>query len=145
MIIFIKEEKGFTGIDIAISLIVITIFISMIANLIANINLTAQDTNRKTIATSYAVQEIEKIKAQGYLDSYDSKGIAKEEVLKEEDIYNGSEFTGYNKKIVIRDYVLVVNDTTKKSNIVKEITVNISYKVGNKEKNVKISTYVAKE
>ena len=30
-------------------------------------------------------------------------------------------------------------------NIVKEITVNISYKVGNKEKNVKISTYVAKE
>ena len=135
----IKEEKGFTGIDIAISLIVITIFISMIANLIANINLTAQDTNRKTIATSYAVQEIEKIKAQGYLDSYDSKGIAKE------DIYNGSEFTGYNKKIVIRDYVLVVNDTTKKSNIVKEITVNISYKVGNKEKNVKISTYVAKE
>ena len=141
----IEEEKGFTGIDIAISLIVITIFISIIANLIANINLTAQDTNRKTIATSYAVQEIEKIKAQGYLDSYDSKGIAKEEVLKEEDIYNGSEFTGYNKKIVIRDYVLVVNDTTKKSNIVKEITVNISYKVGNKEKNVKISTYVAKE
>ena len=141
----IKEEKGFTGIDIAISLIVITIFISIIANLIANINLTAQDTNRKTIATSYAVQEIEKIKAQGYSDSYDSKGIAKEEVLKEEDIYNGSEFTGYNKKIVIRDYVLVVNDTTKKSNIVKEITVNISYKVGNKEKNVNISTYVAKE
>lgn len=141
----IKEEKGFTGIDIAISLIVITIFIAMIANLIANINLTAQDTNRKTIATSYAVQEIEKIKAQGYLDSYDSKGIAKENILKEEDIYNGSEFTGYNKKIVIRDYVLVVNDTTKKSNVVKEITVNISYKVGNKEKNVKISTYVAKE
>lgn len=141
----IKEEKGFTGIDIAISLIVITIFIAMIANLIANINLTAQDTNRKTIATSYAVQEIEKIKAQGYIEYYDSKGITKEDILKEEDIYNGSEFTGYNKKVVIRDYVLVVNDTTKKSNIVKEITVNISYKVGNKEKNVKISTYVAKE
>ena len=65
----IKEEKGFTGIDIAISLIVITIFIAMIANLISNINLTAQDTNRKTIATSYAVQEIEKIKAQGYIDN----------------------------------------------------------------------------
>lgn len=141
----IKEEKGFTGIDIAISLIVITIFIAMIANLISNINLTAQDTNRKTIATSYAVQEIEKIKAQGYIEFYDSKGITKEDILKEEDIYNGSEFTGYNKKVVIKDYVLVVNDTTKKSNIVKEITVNISYKVGNKEKNVKISTYVAKE
>ena len=141
----IKEEKGFTGIDIAISLIVITIFIAMIANLISNINLTAQDTNRKTIATSYAVQEIEKIKAKGYIEYYDYKGIKKEDILKEEDIYNGSEFTGYNKKVVIRDYVLVVNDTTKKSNIVKEITVNISYKVGNKEKNVKISTYVAKE
>ena len=141
----IREEKGLTGIDIAISIILLTIFISLIGNIIANINLTAQDTNRKTIATSYAVQEIEKIKAQGYIESYDSKGITKEDTLKEEDIYSGSEFTGYNKKIVIRDYVLVVNDTTKKSDIVKEITVNISYKVGNKEKNVKISTYVAKE
>ena len=141
----IKDEKGLTGVDIAISLIIITIFIAMIANLIAITNLTSQDAQRKSIATSYAIQEIEKIKAKGYVSDYDSKGITSEEILNEEDIYNNSEFTGYHKKISIKDYVLIVNDTTKQKDVVKEITVEISYKLGNKEKNVKISTYIAKE
>lgn len=69
----VKEEKGMTGIDIAISVIIITIFIAMVANLIANINLNSKDVERKTIATSYAVQEIEQIKAIGYIDSYHGK------------------------------------------------------------------------
>ena len=141
----IKDEKGLTGVDIAISLIIITIFIAMIANLIATTNLTSQDAQRKSIATSYAIQEIETIKAKGYVSDYDSKGITSEEILNEEDIYNNSEFTGYHKKISIKDYVLIVNDTTKQKDVVKEITVEISYKLGNKEKNVKISTYIAKE
>ena len=66
----IKEEKGVTGIEIAISVILITIFIALIANLISNINLNSEDTKRKTIATSYAVQEIENRKAKGYLEQY---------------------------------------------------------------------------
>lgn len=69
----IKEEKGVTGIDIAISVIVITIFIAMIANLIASININAKKSERKTKATSYAVQEIEKIKALGYITDYAGK------------------------------------------------------------------------
>ena len=140
-----KSEKGYTGVDIAISIIIATIFIALIANLITNINLNVQDTNRKSIATSYAVKEIEKIKAQGYINSYDSKGVTNEETINEEDIYNNSEFTGYHKKTTIKDYILIVNDNTKKKDVVKEIEVEISYKTGNKEKNVKISTYVAKE
>lgn len=70
---YIREEKGITGIDIAISIILITIFIAMIGNLIANINLNSQSTERKTIATSYAVQEIEKIKSLGYINDYEGK------------------------------------------------------------------------
>ncbi len=69
----IKEEKGLTGIDIAISVILLTIFIAFIANLISNINLKSEETKRKTEATSYAVQEIENIKAKGYIDDYDGK------------------------------------------------------------------------
>ena len=91
------------------------------------------------------MQEIEKIKAKGYVDTYDSKGITGEEILAEDDIYSNSEFTGYHKKTTIKDYVFVVNDTSKEKDIVKEITVEISYKVGNEEKNVQISTYIAKE
>ena len=79
-----RSEKGFTGIDIAISVIIITIFISMMANLISNINLNSKKMERTEIATAYAVQEIEKIKAQGYIDNYNEKGIDSEEVLNEE-------------------------------------------------------------
>lgn len=69
----IKEEKGLTGIDIAISIILLTIFIATIGSLIANINLNSEKTERKTIATSYAIQEIEKIKSQGYVIEYEGK------------------------------------------------------------------------
>ena len=140
----IKEEKGLTGIDIAISLIIITIFISTIANLIANVNLNSKSMERKSIATSYAVQEIEKITAQGYKIDYNDKGITEEQVVKEEDIYKNSEFTGYHKTVTIKDYVLIVNDSTKQKNVVKQITTNISYKLGKENQNVTISTYVAK-
>ena len=43
----------------------------------------------------------------------------------------------------VQDYLIKINDFSK--DVVKEITVEISYKLGNKEKNVKISTYIAKE
>lgn len=58
-----KNENGFTGIDIVISVIIITIFVALIANLITNINLKSTGIERKTKATSYAVQEIEKIES----------------------------------------------------------------------------------
>ncbi len=141
----VKEEKGLTGVDIAISIVVMTIFIAMIANLIANITLNTQDIKRKSTATSYAIQEIEKVKAQGYIDDYNSKGIDSEDVLKDEDIYSNSEFSGYHKKVTIKDYVLVKNNKNKKQDIVKEITVEISYKLGGKDKKVTITTYVAKK
>lgn len=142
----IKEEKGITGIDIAISIILITIFISLIGNLIVNINMNSKNTQRKSIATSYAVQEIEKSKSLGYMQDYDNKGISKKDVIREEDIYEKSgDFTGYHKTIFIEDYVLLNNDATKINNLVKKITVEISYKLGNKVQNVDISTFVAKE
>lgn len=144
----IKKEDGITGVDIAMSVIIVTIFISLIANLIVNINLNKTETQRMSIATSYAVQEIEKIKANGYIEEkYDEKGITNEEILNQiygEDILDSNgEFTGFNKKIFIKDYKLI--DNTKQKNLLKQITVEISYKISGKDKNVTISTYIAKE
>lgn len=139
----IKEEKGIAGTDIAISVIVITIFIAVIANLIANINVNSKEIERKTIATSYAVQEIETIKTRG-ITSYIGKGT-EEAYLIEEDILEGEEFTGYHKTIIVKDYTLIKNDTTKQKDILKEVTVEISYKVANKEKKVTLSTYITGE
>lgn len=70
-------------------------------------------------------------------------GINSEEILKDEDIKENQQITGYHKKVLIKDYALITSDIAKKSNLVKEITVDISYKIANKEKNVKISTYIS--
>ncbi len=138
---YIKSQKGITAVDIAISLIIITIFIAVIANLIVNINLNAENMERKSIATTYAIQEIEKIKAKGYIEDYNDKGTQKEEEITQstDNIKNG-----YAKKVSIKDYVLIKNDNSKQKNLVKEIAVEISYKLNNKEQNVKLSTYITK-
>lgn len=141
----IKEEKGFTGIDIAISVIIITIFIAIIANLISNINLTSEETKRKTIATSYAVQQMEIIKAQGYIENYEGKGINKKDTIIDEDIKKDGNSTGYHKIVTIKDYTLIKNDSKAQTNLVKEITVQISYKLAGKDENIEISTYIKKE
>lgn len=145
----IKGQKGYTGIDITISIIIITVFIAVIANLITNINLNSKNIERKSVATSYAIQEIENIKAQGYTQYYEGKGI-EEEFVEENDILDSdNNFSGYHKKITIKDYSLIQkninNDNSKISNLVKEVTVEISYSLGNNENNVIISTYITKE
>ena len=86
----IKDEKGLTGVDIAISLVIVTMFVAIIANLIANINLDTEKMDRKSKALAYAVQEIETRRATGYIEKYNGMGTSKEETLKEEDIYNNS-------------------------------------------------------
>ncbi len=139
----IKNEKGIAGIDIAISIIIITIFIAMIGNLIVNINLNNKETERRTIATTYAVQEIENLKAKK-IEEYLDEGITEAYII-DEDIEKDGNYSGYHKKIIIKDYVLIKQDNTKEPNIVKEATVEISYKVGNKERKISLSTYISKE
>jgi len=142
----IKDEKGLTGVDIAISLVIVTMFVVIIANLIANINLDTEKMDRKSKALAYAVQEIETRRATGYIEKYNGMGTSKEgETLKEEDIYNNSEFTGYHKVVSIKDDILVENSGTKTADTTKQITVEVFYKLGNNEESIKISTYISKE
>lgn len=140
---YIKGEKGLTGIDIAISIIIITIFISVLANLIMNINLNSEKTKRMEIAAAYAVQEIEQLKAKGYIDEYNNKGVDNEDVISEKDIMDEkNNFTGYSKTTTIKDYVLIKNDKSKQKNLLKELTVTVSFKLGNNTENIDISTYI---
>ena len=142
----IKDEKGLTGVDIAISLVIVTMFVAIIANLIANINLDTEKMDRKSKALAYAVQEIETRRATGYIEKYNGMGTSEEgETLKEEDIYNNSEFTGYHKVVSIKDDILVENSGTKTADTTKQITVEVFYKLGNNEESIKISTYISKE
>lgn len=72
------------------------------------------------------------------------KGITEPYII-EEDIMKDDNFSGYHKKIIVKDYVLIKEDESKQENLVKEIVVEISYKLANKEKTISISTLITNE
>lgn len=141
----IKNEKGITAIDIVLSVIIITVFTTLIGGLIIRININSKESERKSIAMSYATQEIEKIRAEKSIDDYINKGISTEEIIENVDIYKDNIYTGFHKRVYIKDYVLVKKDTSKIPNLLKEVTVEISYKINGKTESVQLSTYITKE
>ena len=70
----IKSDKGFTGVDITIAVLIITIFTSLIAALYQNYIITSKNIERKSEAINYAIQEIESLKTKS--DTYFSEDNA---------------------------------------------------------------------
>lgn len=134
MEIKMKSEKGYTGIDIAISVIVITIFVSFIAALSSRVNSSSKEIELKSKATEIAILEIETIKNKTWDD-----------ITTEDTAYrNTTEVQqGYYRTIIVEDYHDI--DSTKEPDIVKKITVQIQYMFKGKKENVELSTIVAKE
>ena len=59
----LKNNKGFTGVDVAVSLVILLIFISFVAALFYNVSNTSKRMERKTQATNIAIEFIEAMKA----------------------------------------------------------------------------------
>ena len=141
----IKSERGFTGIDIAISVIVLFIFVSLIAMLVYNSNSSTREVELKSEATYLAIDEIEKIKNAGF-DKYDtlnSSSTVDEDGNQLRNQPTGTE--GFYKTIIIEDYAeLNPEDTTIIPNLVKKITVQISYRFKAENQVVELSTILSK-
>lgn len=138
----IKSEKGITNIDITVSIILITLFVAIIATLMYNINANSGSVERRSIATNYAINEIESLKAQNF-DDLEETG----ETNEFEDILENGKTTGYAKKITIIDYANLEenkDDDTIVPGLVKKVTVEISYKDGNTTQTVDLSTVITK-
>lgn len=142
----IRSQKGYTGIDIAISVIVIFIFVSLIAMLIYNFNSSADELKIKSDATYIAVNEIEKIKSQDFSEFL---GMDKTTTVDK----NGNSLVnqpvegneGFYKTTTILDYKDVNGDASIEKDIVKKVTVKISYMYKGKERSVQLSTILSKE
>ena len=135
----IKSEKGITGIDITVSIILITLFVSLIATLMYTTNKNASTMERRTEATNYAITEIEKLKAQTFSDLQDTN-----ETNDFKNIMEGTNPTGYAKKITITDYANLPGKTDAVSGLVKQVTVEIAYKDGDTTQTVELSTVITK-
>lgn len=129
-----KSEKGYAGVDIAISIVVLFIFISLIATLSYRANSSSKEIELKSKATQIAVTEIERIKNKTWND-ITTEDIAYRETTEVEQ--------GYFRTIVVNDYHDI--DSSKNSDIVKKISVQIQYMFKGKQETVELSTIIAKE
>ena len=142
----IKSNKGFTGVDIAISVVVLFIFISLIAVLVYNYNSSSQELQLKSVSTYIAIDEIEKIKNEGF----EKYATLNKDSTQDKDgnpintsVDTGKE--GYYKTIIVKDYVDLDGNANKIPNLVKQITVKITYMFKAKEQSVELTTILSKD
>lgn len=140
-----RNEKGITGIDITISVILVTIFIGLISTLTYQIQKNSSDIQRKTEATSYAVETLEQIKSEGF-EKLPVKGNQKINELPDGYIKDEKgEPTGYYRTVTVLDYTELSGNEAKTPELLKKVTVQILYRSGKNEQTVEMSTIIAKE
>ncbi len=133
-----KSEKGYTGIDIATSVVVLFIFISLIASLSYRFNRSAKEIELKAQAIDIAVSEMENEK--NTLDFDKIKNIGNNS---EEEYQNDAIDSKFLKKVLVQDYANIVSG--KNLGLVKKVTVEISYYFGKERQQIRLSTIVSKE
>lgn len=140
-----KSERGITTIDITVAIILITLFVAIIAILMYQINANSASTKRNSEATSYAIAEIEKLKAQDFDTLVDTDETTNQfENITDE---TTNQATGYSKRITITDYANLpenIDDETIVSGLVKQVTVEIAYQDGDTMQTVDLSTVITK-
>lgn len=133
-----KSEKGLTGIDITVAVIVLTLFVAIITSLFYSINLTSLAIERKKEATSIAIKIIEELKVT------DFNLLEKQEKAEYYKNAEGKE-TPYYKEVIITDYADMEGNTDKVKGLVKKVTVKMSFKVGKNTESVEFSIIRKKE
>ena len=137
----IKNEKGIVGADIAISVVVIFIFVSLISMLIYNINLLTVGQERMSEAIYIAINEIEGLKIDGYDMYKDSNLSVNNGVVVDNEMVK----EGYYKTITVIDYTDLEGNEDKTAGIVKKAIVTISYMHNGEPQSVELSTVLSKE
>ena len=131
----LKNNKGFTGIDISVATIVFIVFASIISMLFYNMAVSSKKIERKTVATNLCIEIIEALKES----PFDKLTKTEETSMDIETLQTISGKTinlpnGYVPKIIIEDY--------KEESVIKILRVTISYKENNKNEEITIETLV---
>lgn len=139
----LKSEKGFTGVDVAIAVVVLFIFVSLIAIMSYRVNSTASEINLKAEATSIAVDEIEKVRNLEFSQIQNISQANGNSIYVPQQEVAGSE--GFYKKVEIKDYADIKPQNNPQSGLVKQINVQVTYSFKGKAQQVELSTIIAKQ
>ncbi len=139
----LKSEKGFTGVDVAIAVVVLFIFVSLIAIMSYRVNSTASEINLKAEATSIAVDEIEKVRNLEFSQIQNISQANGNSIYVPQQEVAGSE--GFYKKVEIKDYADIKPQNNPQSGLVKQVNVQVTYSFKGKAQQVELSTIIAKQ
>ena len=149
----LKDDKGFTGLDLSISVMIIIISIAVIATIIFNLYSSGASIKRNVIATDYSINVLETILASEYSDvTFQNSNTLKERL----DTLTGKTGTidsNKNSYLVTSNSYDIEVDISKPSekytninnevdNYIKVITVKVSYNSGKNSSNNTINTDV---
>lgn len=114
-----KSNKGFTGIDIVLSIIIVITFTSIIVSLMYSVKMENYRIKAMAISNIYLVETLENI------------GIANYDEIKSDntDLFPKEMSTEFEKKIEVTS---ISDEDTSKEDIIKKVKVTIAYKIGNK-------------
>lgn len=147
----IKKEKGITGIDISISILIITVFTGIIVALFYNIYITAFSIQKADEATNIAINVIEYAQKLEYdqlldgpsSDTENSVGSLMRLYINDEDNTPDMKIpNGYSCRTTVSQYI---NPEDPGENVVKIIDIEVSYKVGKKTETFDIKAFKIKE
>lgn len=136
----IKSNAGFTGIDIAISLGIISITLVILAALYFNIYISNVEIERRTQAINYASQIFEKVSEYYYAD-VTTENFAVTTNASGKSVVAGIEIPkAYSVSVNIENY-----KTDQSTDVVKNVKIAITYKIGNRDNTLTLSRYKTKE
>ena len=142
---FVRNERGVTGIDVAIAVIIIFIFVSMIAVIISRINSTSREIELKTEALDIAITEIRNVEEQGF-EEYETLNKSSTSDKHGNSLVNqATGVQGYYKTISVLDYTDIEGNESEIPNLVKKVTVTINYQFKGETQSIELSTILSKE
>ena len=170
----LRNNHGYTGIDISIAILILVILIPIIGGIVYNIGKSGNSMNQKSYAISIMTNVLEVAKGIDDISYVYSKSEeAPENNASKSYVYflnnkiqnrlsdaqiqtiSGNEYivftvedskhNHYKVTIDVTDFADVSSIQDPKTNVVKKVMVNVDYSVGNKMKNVDMSTVISKK
>lgn len=136
----LKNNKGYTGVDISIAMIIIMIFIPTLLAISYSIQKTSNEVKRKAEAVFIATEILESTKGMSFenLDNMEEE----ENISLLEEKY--SKDVSYDINIEVENYYPEEVNEEDREDLVKKIKVIVTYPTGNKTKSIDISTVRSK-
>lgn len=148
-----KSNKGYTGIDISIAMIIILVFIPTIFGIVYNLQKIRSRTERETIAVNIATDVLEIARSLNYSEVFISNENSEFKTILNNK-YSNLEISNntvncnysdvnnihYKIQVTVSNYYPADLEVQEQNDFVKQITVEVMYPLGNSTKSINIST-----